>query len=124
MGRDLRQQRAVGLKVEDIARGYGVSRNTISRIVNWKSHKIVQDIPFIPLPKTPAQKARVRERIIKETRETDLRSIQGRPRVSREEILPGHVGSTSQGQGILVTTPQWHESIHEVLEPLIVLGLQ
>ena len=65
----IRQQRAAGLKVEDIARGYGVSRNTISRIVNGKSHKIVQDIPFIPLPKTTAQKANVRERIIKETKE-------------------------------------------------------
>ena len=64
----IRQQRATGLKVEDIARGYGVSRNTISRIVNGKSHKIVQDIPFIPLPKTTEQKARVRERIIRETR--------------------------------------------------------
>ena len=38
------------VKVEDIARGYGVSRNTISRIVNWKSHKIVQDIPFTARP--------------------------------------------------------------------------
>ena len=120
----IREQRAAGLKVEDIARGYGVSRNTISRIVNGQSHKIVQDIPFTPIPQTTAQKARVRERIITETKETDLRSIQGRPRVSGKEILPGHVGSTSQGQGILVATPQWHESIHEVLEPLIVLGLQ
>ena len=78
----IRQQRAAGLKVEDIARGYGVSRNTISRIVNGQSHKIVQDIPFTPIPQTTAQKARVRERIITETKETDLRSIQGRPRVS------------------------------------------
>ena len=63
----IREQRAAGNKIGDIARGYRVSRKTGSRIVNGKSHKIVQDIPFTPIPKTAEQQARVRERIIRET---------------------------------------------------------
>ena len=62
----IREQRAAGNKIGDIARGYRVSRKTVSRIVNGQSHKIVQDIPFTPIPQTAEQQARVRERIIRE----------------------------------------------------------
>ena len=37
----IREQRAAGNKIGDIARGYRVSRKTVSRIVNGQPHKIV-----------------------------------------------------------------------------------
>ena len=62
----IRKQRAAGHKIGDIARGYRVSRKTVSRVVNWQSHKIVQDIPFPPIPSTPGQQARLHKRIVDE----------------------------------------------------------
>ena len=51
----IRKQRAAGHKIGDIARGYRVSRKTVSRVVNWQSHKIVQDILFPPIPSSPSE---------------------------------------------------------------------
>ena len=62
----IRKQRAAGNKIGDIARGYRVSRKTVSRVVNWQSHKIVQDILFPPIPRTPGQKARANKRYVDE----------------------------------------------------------
>ena len=62
----IRKQRAAGHKIGDIARGYRVSRKTVSRVVNWQSHKIVLDILFPPIPRTPGQKARANKRYVDE----------------------------------------------------------
>ena len=44
-------------------KGHG---KTVSRVVNWQSHKIVQDILFPPIPRTPGQKARANKRYVDE----------------------------------------------------------
>ena len=64
----IREQYAAGFSIQEIADRHRVSRSTVSRVVHMKSHQRVKDIHYTPFPKTEEQKARVRERIIRETR--------------------------------------------------------